>query len=29
MATADGTPLSASTLDQLLGDLDALAAEEA
>ena len=29
IATADGTPLSASTLDQLLGDLDALAAEEA
>ncbi len=27
MATADGTPISASTLDQLLADLDALAAE--
>jgi hypothetical protein len=27
MATADGTPISASTLDQLLGDLDALGAE--
>jgi hypothetical protein len=27
MATADGTPISASTLDQLLGDLEALAAE--
>lgn len=25
MATADGTPISASTLDQLLADLDALA----
>ncbi|HEY4185963.1 MAG TPA: hypothetical protein VGP07_12895 [Polyangia bacterium] len=28
MATADGTPLSASTLEQLLGDLDALAADD-
>ena len=28
MATVDGTPLSASSLDQLLGDLDALAAED-
>ena len=27
MATADGTPISATTLDQLLADLDALAAE--
>jgi hypothetical protein len=29
IATADGTPMSASTLDDLLGDLDALAAEDA
>jgi hypothetical protein len=29
IATADGTPLSASTLDDLLADLDALAAEDA
>lgn len=29
IATADGTPMSASTLDGLLGDLDALAAEDA
>ncbi|HEX3903840.1 MAG TPA: hypothetical protein VH853_13450 [Polyangia bacterium] len=28
MATADGTPMSASTLTELLADLDALAAEE-
>jgi hypothetical protein len=28
IATADGTPLSVSTIDQLLGDLDALAAED-
>jgi hypothetical protein len=28
MATADGTPMSASTLEQLLADLDALAAED-
>jgi len=28
IATADGTPMSASTLDQLLDDLDALAAED-
>jgi hypothetical protein len=27
-ATADGTPLSASTADELLADLDALAAED-
>jgi hypothetical protein len=27
MATADGTPISASTLEQLLADLDALAAD--
>jgi hypothetical protein len=29
MATVDGTPVSASTLDALLADLDALAAEDA
>ena len=29
IATADGTPLGASTLDDLLADLDALAAEDA
>ena len=29
IATADGMPMSASTLDDLLGDLDALAAEDA
>jgi len=28
IATADGTPLSVSTLDQLLTDLDELAAED-
>lgn len=28
MATADGVPMSAPTLDQLLDDLDALAAED-
>ena len=28
MATADGTPMSASTLTELLTNLDALAAEE-
>ena len=28
IATADGTPLGASTLDDLLTDLDALAAED-
>jgi hypothetical protein len=28
MATADGVPMSAPTLDQLLDDLDALAADD-
>ena len=28
IATADGTPLSASTVAELLGDLDALSAED-
>jgi hypothetical protein len=28
MATADGTPLSVSTLEQLLAELDALAADD-